>query len=244
MYLWPRDPEIDFDYDKNQLQVLKKELSYLRTYFDKFDDLSVEDKKELINHLLKYDYDTKDICLITNSITKADHSKIVELPTKMETSYVHQEGRGRDFSYWTTFHEINYLATANEDFEVKNDRYSFSDMMSMYYSRIICPIHQFTKELYYYSDDREPVKKINTLEDIGIKVDPYPEFEQFNLEFDNSAKDYQNLIFEHANLNRAFLDKKVLKYFDKLIDYSKGRALHEDEKKYVRRMKNYYDTKK
>ena len=121
MYLWPRDPEIDFDYDKNQLQVLKKELSYLRTYFGKFDKLSIEDKKKLISHLLNYDYDTKDICLITNSITKADHSKIVELPTKMETAYVYQEGRGRDFSYWTTFHEINYLATANEDFEVKND---------------------------------------------------------------------------------------------------------------------------
>ena len=245
MYIWNKDPEFYFDYDYNRTKDLKVELELIKEYFEKYDELSVEDKKNLILHFMNLDYDTGDICLITNSITKAGHDMIMEIPTKMEYSYLHTEGRGRDFSYWNVFKEVNYLVTTREDLKLKNRRYSFDEMMTMYYAREICPILRFDKELKEFSIDKEPVKKITTLKDIGIDVNPYPEFEQYDITFDDTitAQEFQNMLFEENRLNKDRMDSCVKHYLDRLIDYAKYGAFYSDEKKVTKKLYKYRDSK-
>ena len=243
MYIWKKDPGFYFDYDLNRTKDLKVELDLIKKYFEKYDELSVEDKKNLILHFMNLDYDTRDICLITNSITKAGHDMIMEIPTKMEYSYLHTEGRGRDFSYWDVFNEVNYLVTTREDLKLEKRRYSFDEMMDMYYTRKICPILSFTKELKKLSNDNEPVKKITTLKDIGIEVDPYPEFEQFDIKFEERAKEYQNLIFENSQLNKNLMDSYVSNYLDQLLEYCKYGAYYDDEKKAAKKLYKYKMSK-
>ncbi len=118
-------------------------------------------------------------------------------------------------------------------------------MMNMYYTREICPILRFDKELYKFSDDKEPVKKITTLKDIGIDVDPYPEFEQFDIMFDDSiaAQEFQNMLFEEGRLNKDRMDSCVNHYLDRLIDYAKYGAYYSDEKKMAKKLYKYRDSK-
>ena len=245
MYIWKKDPGFYFDYDLNRTKDLKVELDLIKEYFEKYDELSVEDKKNLILHFMNLDYDTRDICLITNLITKAGHDMIMEIPTKMEYSYLHTEGRGRDFSYWDVFKEVNYLVTTREDLNLEKRRYSFNEMMKMYYTREICPILRFDKELNKFSDDKESVKKITTLKDIGIDVNPYPEFEQFDIMFDdsNTAQEFQNMLFKEGRLNKDIMDSCVKHYLDRLIDYAKYGAYYSDEKKMTKKLYKYRDSK-
>ena len=116
-------------------------------------------------------------------------------------------------------------------------------MMDMYYTRKICPILSFTKELKKLSNDNEPVKKITTLKDIGIEVDPYPEFEQFDIKFEERAKEYQNLIFENSQLNKNLMDSYVSNYLDQLLEYCKYGAYYDDEKKAAKKLYKYTMSK-
>ena len=236
MFFWAKNPNLNNDYNTDEL---KNELMLIKKYFEHYDELSINERIELINHFMDIQYDTRDILLITNSITRADHDMIMELPTKMEDVLI----VGYNYQSHPVYNEINYLVTTREDLNLKNKRYSFTELMSMYYTREICPIYKFTKELKKFSDDREPVKMINTLEDYGIDVSPYPEFEQFDIKFDKRALEYQELIFDNSNINKNASDLRVLVYLDRLIDLAKNNERYKCEKNTIKQLNRIKKSK-
>ena len=234
MFYYAKDANINFNNEESQIKALKSEFKLIKKYFEKFDELSNSERRELISYLMDIEYDTGDICLITNSIVKNDHDMIMNLPTRMEYA-----SKKSDEKHEYVYNEVNYLVTTKESFNLEDKRYSYDELMNMYYTRMICPIYEYTKELWRLSPDREQYKKMTTLEDIGIKVEPLPEFELYDIKFDESALNYQDLLFTDSNIIRPGLDLRAEIYLYKLAEKIMNEAHHEDEKKFSKTLEKY-----
>ena len=232
-----KEPNVHFPYDENQTKVLKNEFKLMRKYIEEYDELFPNEKRELINHYSNVMYDTSDICSIVNEITEAGHDMLMTLPTKMETfSYLaYPNGIG----FYENCKGVHYLVATREELNLESKLYSREEIMNMIKANQIFPIYSFTRELYRPCDDSEPINDVPTLKNFGVDVSSYPEFELFEIHFDDSACVYENHLLENTDSYKFGLDIGVSDYLDRLIKYADTHSNFDDERNYVRKIKEY-----
>jgi hypothetical protein len=226
---------VSFDKDESQIKAIMNEYELVKKYFEEFPDLSLEERNELLNHFFDLKYYSSDILYIINSIIKNNHDTIMEIPTKMEDVCI----VGFNHKSHLVYNEVNYLVSTKEKLNLPKKRYSYAELRNLYFTRQICPIYKFNKELYNFSDDSEAPKKLTTLADIGVFVEPTNEFGLYDIKFDEHGKKYQDMLFDDSRIYKDYLDAFLQNYLDGLIINVKSNSSFEDEKKYEKKLSKY-----
>lgn len=166
----------------------------------------------------------EDYLEIIERITNQKYTKIINIKTNMTYSYLHTEGRGRDFSYWDVHKRVGLTVAVKDDFEEK-DSYSREEILELQSKNELYPLEENSKEYYDADFTKEPYKRIPTLKgsifEAEQQFDLYNRFsEDYNLNFINVNGEYIDIIVdilrERISINDIFSTMK--KYVKNLLD--------------------------
>ncbi len=194
----------------------------------------------------------KDVYKIVNLSLNKEFSKLVDIPTKMETESIDSKGYDDNFQWWYTYNRVHYICLASNSINIKDKNYSREELIELINTNQILPVNNYLERIDKISQDREKYKYIRLLLSYGIDVSEpliamnnngeYMKDDNNNLILEdgyydiNIREDYIpnmiNLIEE--NISDLTIKKNAFHYLETLIRLIRN----EDNNKYKKEMKN------
>ncbi len=168
----------------------EKGLNNIKMYVEKYQDMSESDKYYFLLSVFNIYYSNEDMVKLINIMKKTNYTKVVDIPTKMETEYTESEGHGKDFSWWIERRHFNLICAANDDFNLENKCYSYKELWHLINDGTIYPIYEYaTKSRKKRVEDNESYESINIFVRNDINGKLWTNYDE-TLEVDSNKFEY------------------------------------------------------
>jgi len=233
--IYNSDSKIDFGEERC---IQNNELDYVKKFIDSYDSLELKEKYELLNHFFSFELEGKDFIELINMKHDRNYTRMIDIPTKMESEYKASEGHGRDFNSWTVKIRTYLVCAVYDDFKLEKTKYSYDDIKELIECKKIYPIDSYGVEIGKYSKDKEDYKAINKF--IGNEIEIYKSHYSGGYNFNVKDEDIP-LIMEYINKNITKDDifKGVKTY---LKEYIKRFGLNPLDYEMLPELKEYYNN--
>ena len=177
-----RTNDDSFEQEENTTTKVRRELELINRFVRSYDDMSDEEKYDMLIRFFDFKLDDIDLILLARLKTSKKFTKLVLLPTKMESKYVARDEYKAVND--TTFLKVQYACAAVRSFKPENKRYTRDELTELIDAGKIYPLLTVFKLAFKKSDDSERYEELNSLEkefnltqDCYDNVEPAYEFE-------------------------------------------------------------------
>lgn len=242
-YLYPQG--INFGYN-DTIEKLQEEFDYVKKFIESYDDLSDFEKYKILTHFIYLRYNTHDIINLVNIKDQHNYTRLVDIPTKMETQFIESEGHGRDFSWWTKKVKLVLTCATHDTFGLEDTAYSYDKIIDLIEEKTIYPISSYGMEINKYSEDKEEIKNIKLFRHdvIDYSVDEYAYWNNRLIITPNEKNAGPIVKYLENNISKTKLFSFVKSYFKDLLAYLNEyrECASRKETEVFSEMMEYYNT--
>ncbi len=157
--------------DDGETKGYNDEFEYIKKIVESYDELAEEEQYKLLGHFFNLEYVTKDIIDIVNYKVQNSsdmhfcegYTRLIDIPTNIETESVDSEGVGKDLSWWAKKRKLILVCAARDKFKLTKVCYSSKEIRDLIKGDYIYPINGYGMDIKEYSPNKEDYQKFDYL---------------------------------------------------------------------------------
>ena len=215
-----RTNDDSFEQEENTTTKVRRELELITRFVRSYDDMSDEERYDILNHFFDFRLDNIDLVSLARLKTGKKFTKMVLLPTKMESEYAVRD-EYKAVNDKIPF-KVQYECATLRSFEPKKKKYTRNELLELISKGKIYPVLVRFEAAHGHSDNSEGYEELDSLEkEFNLVQDSY-DYTKRTYEFESQDASLMMKLIDGA-ITRYKIFSGLKTYLKRLLEESLSR---------------------